>query len=171
MLDFIPGPNGERISPKDQKYIRESLSPNSFSYHVNSYYNNSHHFSAPYTYDIIPFLKEVQRIKESTVHTLQIMGGVHTDPYGHTSGLIGQYDEYNEYFPAIMKDTYIRFKVLIKSQIALHALNTINVFHYMISAPHIVKLQLGVKVPVTMIQVPQDFVPTSAYKHAYHVIS
>ena len=85
MLEFIPGPNGERITLKDQKHIRECLSPNSFSYHVNYYYNNNHHFSAPYTYDIEPFLKEIQRIIESTTHTLQIMGGIHTDPYGHTT--------------------------------------------------------------------------------------
>lgn len=169
MLEFIPGPNGERITLKDQKHIRECLSPNSFSYHVNYYYNNNHHFSAPYTYDIEPFLKEIQRIIESTTHTLQIMGGIHTDPYGHTSGLVGQYTEYNEYFPAIMKDTYIRFKVLMKSQIALKALNNTNVFHYLIAAPHIVKLQLGVKAPITMVQVPKEFIPTSTYKNNWYI--
>lgn len=165
MLEFISGPNGEKISSADQNNIRKSLSHNSHSYYINKYYNNSYHFSAPYTYDIDPFLKEINKIIESKVNILQVMGGVHTDSYGHTSGLIGQYNEYNEYFPAIMKDTYIRFKVLIKSQMTLVALNAVNVYHYLIELPHIVKLQESVKCPVALLPVLHELVPTSSYKN------
>jgi hypothetical protein len=169
MIEFVPGPHGETCSKKEQARITESLKPGSFAWRVNQVYNNVYHFSSHKPYDTELFLQELKYIVDSKHHKIQVMGGLHTDPYGHTSGMIGQYEDYSgygEFFPAITKDTYIRFKIVQDQKWfkVLRVLDHFSVFHFLMQVPYIERLQLHHTTPVYMQEPPSgDLVPTSRY--------
>lgn len=166
MLEFVDGPHGEKISKQEQARLKELLTPGSHAWKLNEIYNNVFHFSSYHNYDIKDFLSELKYLIDSKVHTVQVMGGVHTDPYGHTSGMVGQMTEYGDFLPAIIKDTYIRFKVVMDTKHfkIMRTLNHFSVFHFLTSVPHVEKLQLHPSVPVVMQELPHaSFMPTSRY--------
>jgi hypothetical protein len=153
MIEFVSGPHGETVSSKERKFIEQALAENSDSYNINRIYNNGYHFSSQqYTYETSTFLRELSNLIQSQFHKIVIMGGVHSDPYGHSSGLIGQYGDYGEFFPSIVKDNYIRFKVVMekKHMKALRALDETHIFHYLITTPEITQLQLNVHYPIAL---------------------
>lgn len=168
MIVFVDGPHGEKLSKKEQKEIEKHLISGSFAWRLNMAYNNMLHFSSHSSYDIHTFLKDLQYIRDSKQHTLQIMGGEHTDSYGHTSGMIGQYTPYGEYVPAVVKDTYIRFKIIqdTKHFKMLKSLDTFSVYHFLVSAPYIEKLHLHSSVPVVMYPIEKDLLPISRYSRS-----
>lgn len=182
MLEFTPGPHGERISPTQQKIIEEafiSCMDASSKYHkVNVAYNNIHHFMfSQYDYDIQTFLSEIKNVVDSSFNKIQVMGDVHTDPYGHTSGLIGQYTEYQEFAPAIVKDSYVRFKLQFdpKHVKAYKVLDPSKIYHFLIDVPSIVQLQMHHTIPVYIYPLydlkgkrivnPQSLYPSTRYKN------
>ena len=72
------------------------------------------------------------------------MGSIHEDPFGHSSYLIGQYDE-ERFFPSVVKDKYIRFKVVFDKKYNSSRFNILNeyfIFHFLVDVPEVVKLQL-----------------------------
>lgn len=166
MLEFVAGPHGEKISLKEQSQLRECLKEGSFCWKLNETYNNYGHFYSHNQYDISSFLNELKYLLEHKYHKVQLMGGVHTDTYGHTTGMIGQYTEYNEYVPSVVKDSYIRFKIYLdpNHMRVLRVFDTFSVFHFLTSAPHIEKLHLGKQYPVYMSAVDASLIPTSNYK-------
>jgi hypothetical protein len=94
-------------------------------------------------------MKELKYIVDSKKYSLEVYGGVHMDP-GHTSGMIGQYNEIGEYVPALVKDTYVRFKVNLNIKNAkkeavpvFSVLNTLSVFHYLVGVPVVVSLPVS----------------------------
>lgn len=166
MIEFVVGPNGQKISDKEKVAITKMLSPASFAWNVNEIYNNVHHFSSHKAYETKTFLDEVKYIANHKHHKLIVMGGIHQDPYGHTSGMIGQYTLYNDFFPAITKDTYVRFKIQQDERYMkmLHALDSFVVFHYLVDVPEIVKLQLHYTIPVVLAPIiTQNYLPRSRY--------
>ena len=172
MIEFVVGPNGEKISEKQKASITSMLSPKSFAWNVNEIYNNVNHFSSHQSYDTNVFLDEIKYIVNHKHHTLKVMGGVHTDPYGHTTGMIGQYSPYNEFFPALTKDTYIRFKIQQDERYMkmLRALDTFSVFHYLVDVPEIIQLRLHHTTPVVMAPIiAEPYVPKSRYVTTHFV--
>lgn len=180
MIEFVPGPHGETISSSQratiEKALKDCLVNTSMSHLINVAYNNTHHFMMDtFDYDIRGFLTELKNAVDSIFNKIVVMGGVHSDPFGHTTGLFGQYNEYNELCPAIVKDNYIRFKLVFdkKHVKAYKVLNDVNVFHFLVSVPHIVQLQLHHRVPLYIHQfydfngkvvVKKELYPTSRYK-------
>lgn len=166
MIVFLPGPHGERLQPNEEKEILAALDEGSLAWRVNSHYNTFTHFYSHSEYDTATFLRELKYLIDSRVHKVDVIGGIHTDPYGHTTGLIGQYSDFGEYMPAMVKDTYIRFKVNLNPSHmrALRAFDTFSVFHFLMTPPHIVQLTLSPRFPVYMGPVKSDLVPSSRYK-------
>lgn len=157
MIEFIPGPHGEAVNQKEKKLITELLTNCSnhehFGNHVNVVYNNQHHFSSPqYDYDIRTFLMELKSIVDSPHHKIQVMGSVHSDPLGHSSMLIGQYSDIGEFYPALVRDSYIRFKVYNHPKYfkKLNILNDMYIFHFLVQVPQVVQTQLGGRSPIVM---------------------
>lgn len=165
MIVFVDGPHGEKIGKQEKNQILEHLAQGSYAWRVNEAYNNIYHFSSHNAYDIKDFFTDMQYIANSKYHQLQVMGGIHTDPYGHTSGLIGQHTPYGEFVPALTKDTYIRFKVHQDQAHfkILKCLDHFSVYHYLVKSPHIEKLQLPTSFPVSMYPIAEDILPTSRY--------
>jgi hypothetical protein len=165
MIVFVDGPHGEQVTKKEQNQILKDLAQGSYAWRVNETYNNVHHFSSHNAYEIKDFFTDLQYIVNSKYHKLQVMGNVHTDPYGHTSGMIGQLTPYGEFAPALTKDTYIRFKIHQDPNHfkILKSLDHFSVFHYLVRPPHIEKLQLHPSIPVTMYPIPEDLIPSSRY--------
>jgi hypothetical protein len=188
MLEYVPGPHNEVITTKERKYITELLescnNKKSFGYQVNKAYNNGYHFSSfQNQYDIDHFLHELYTIVTSKYHTVQIMGSVHSEPFGHSSSLIGQYSPYGEFLPCMVKDKYIRFKIVMdhKNMKILRTFNTISVFHFLTDVPQVTQTQLDSRVPLYMnplinsdgsyMEYPTLY-PTSRYKNStIHVIT
>lgn len=168
MIDFIDGPHGEKISKKEQNQILQHLAEGSYAWRVNEAYNNIYHFSSHNAYEYNDFHNDISYIMNSKYHKLQIMGGIHSDPYGHTSGMIGQMTMYGEFVPALVKDTYIRFKILQDPAHfkILRCLDHFSVFHFLVQPPHIEKLQLQPSIPVAMYPLSQDLIPSSRYSRS-----
>lgn len=160
MLDFIPGPNNEKISDKEKLEITNMLQNcnkvEEFGHQVNIAYNNITHFSSPqYNYDINEFLKALSAIVNSVSFHIEVMGSIHSDPFGHSSSLIGQMSQYGEFLPCLVQDKYIRFKVNMKNKIndkILGPLNTTSIFHFLVDVPEIIRLQLHQSNPCVMYQ-------------------
>lgn len=157
MIEFVPGPHGEKVTAKEKKLITELLencfNPEHFGNHVNIAYNNVAHFSSQqYDYDTVTFLRELRDMVQSTKHKVQVHGSIHTDPYGHSSSMIGQYNEYHEFMPCIVHDSYIRFKLVIdpKYMKKMNALNDVVFFHFLVQVPQVVHAQLGDYIPIVM---------------------
>ena len=155
MIEFVPGPHGEVISGNQRLVIemalKDCMMKTATSHLVNVAYNNTHHFMMnTFDYDIKGFLIELKNAVDSMYNKVVVMGGVHSDPFGHTTGLFGQYNEYNEFCPAIVKDSYIRFRFVFdkKHVKAYKVLDEIKVFHFLVDVPQIVQLQLNYRVPV-----------------------
>lgn len=167
MIIFLPGPHGEKLSKEEQGTIKNLLHPSSLSWQINAYYNTYNHFYSHNNYETDTFLQELQYIIKSSIHQMQVCGGIHTDTYGHTTGLIGQYNEYGEYVPSVVRDTYIRFRIYMDSKHfkLLHALNTESVFHFLIKTPHIERLGTYKRFPVIMFPVDSSLLPSAKYKH------
>ena len=102
------------------------------------------------SYDIYVFLRELKSVIDNRYHTIEVMGGVHADPWGHTSYMMGQVNDYGEFVPVLTKDKYIRFKLVVdnKHPRQFAALNTTSIFHLLVQVPEIVKIPLHVSVPV-----------------------
>ena len=168
MIVFVDGPHGEKISKQEKNQILEYLAEGSYARRVNEAYNNVFHFSSHNSYDINDYFKDMQDIIDNKNHQLQIMGGVHSDPYGHTSGMIGQMTPYGEFIPALTKDTYIRFKIHQDPNHfkILRCLDHFQVYHYLVNPPMIEKLQLNTSVPVAMYPIPEDIIPSSRYSRS-----
>jgi hypothetical protein len=181
MIDFIPGPNQEKVSDTEKEEItymlKKCLIKTTFAHQVNKAYNNFEHFASPqYNYDIDNFLKALSDIANSTSYTIKVMGGIHSDPFGHSSSLIGQTSYYNEFTPCIVQDKYIRFKVDMTNnfnQKILGPLNTTSIFHFLVDVPKIIQLQLHYSIPSDMYPLINtngnqmkypDLYPTSRYK-------
>jgi hypothetical protein len=167
MLTFIPGPHGEKVNKNEENFLRECLTPGSSCWHLNEVFNNVHHFSSHQSYVIQQFLSELKYLIDHKEHQVQIMGTTHTDAYGHTSGLIGQYDDYGFYYPALVQDSYIRFKVVINhaSFKVLKALDTFSVFHYLVKPSFVEKVHLPTKYAVYVpANTPPHAMPASRYK-------
>jgi hypothetical protein len=159
MIEFVPGPHGENVTAAEKKLIKELLencwNPEHFGNHVNIVYNNTHHFASPqYDYDIRSFLKELKSLVDSQYHVVQVMGSVHSDPLGHSSMMIGQYSHMGEFYPCLVKDSYIRFKIINnpKYMKGLNVFNDASIFHFLVQVPQVVKAQLGRKAPLVMFQ-------------------
>ena len=134
---------------------------------INEVYNNAWHFSNGLQYDTHQFLKELGIIADSVKDKVMVHGGIHTDAYGHASGIIGQleYTQYGtQYYPALTRDTYIHFTIHTEGVRRLHALNTTNAFHFLVKVPHIIKLHLPPKVPVLIRTNDENLTPTSSIK-------
>lgn len=169
MITFVDGPHGEKISKQEQKRIHQALEKGSVPWQINEFYNNVLHFSSHKSYDIQHFLSDMSYIIENKHHQLQIMGGIHQDPFGHTSGMVGQFTQpYNEFIPCLVKDTYIRFKVHMDPNHfkIIKCLDHFDVFHYLVDVPYIEKLQLHPSVPVVMFPTHDHLLPKTRYKNS-----
>lgn len=165
MIEFVPGPHGQVASASEKAKITAGMSPTSMSYYVNQVYNNPHHFSSPqFQYDPNTFLRELLNMIDSQFHKVEVMGGIHSDPFGHSSGLIGQQSPYGDVFPVIVKDTYVRFRIKMHQNYvkALRALDTVNTFHFLMQVPDIVKVQF-MRVPVKVYITDHRFLPRSEH--------
>jgi hypothetical protein len=148
------------------------LTHGSHAWKLNEIYNNVIHFSSYHNYDIRDFLNDLKYLIDSKVHTVQVMGGVHTDAYGHTSGMIGQMTDYGEFVPAITKDTYIRFKVVMDPRHfkIMKTLDHFSVFHFLTDVPVVEKLQMHTNMPIVMQELPHSsFTPRSRYARSHIV--
>jgi hypothetical protein len=166
MITFVEGPHGEKITKAQEKKLRDALSPDSFAWQLNTVYNNIVHFSSHNNYDALGFLTDLKNLIEHKHHTVQVMGGSHTDSYGHTSGMIGQMTPYGEFIPAVVKDTYIRFKVIMDLNHfkILRAIDHFSVFHYLLEVPIVEKLHLHPSNPIVMYELPDaSLAPRSRY--------
>lgn len=170
MLEIVPGPHGETISQHEKQKIINAFSsctdPTSIYYRINSHYNNALHFgTSKYEGNVNMFLKEIKNIVDSKYHKIQVMGGVHSDSYGHSSHLIGQYDNYNVFMPAIVTDNYVRFKVIQdhKNYKVLRSLDETHIFHFLMTPPTIIQLFNAYR-PVFMYYTDEDISPYSRYK-------
>lgn len=151
MLEFVPGPHRETVTDKQKQHIAHCFRKGSHSYMINLAYNNAAHFSSFHNqYNITQFLKEIDYLINSKEHKIQVMGGIHSDPFGHSSNMIGQVVGFGEFYPAIVQDTYIRFNVLMdpKNPEKLQALDSVQTYHYLIEPPTLVKLQQRHNIPV-----------------------
>ena len=171
MIEFVAGPHKELVGAKEKKMIEEMLKTctdkASFSYRLNTMYNNAGHFSnIQYMYDISAFLKELKAIADSIYHKVQVMGSVHTDPYGHTSALIGQYTYEGEFVPSLVQDSYIRFRIVMdpRHMKIMRVLNTEMIYHFLVDKPRIIKTQLNRHIPVMMASHDMSMYPTTSYK-------
>lgn len=171
MLEFVAGPGKAAAAPKEQSRIRVCIrSYNSYCWRVNQTYNNVKHFSFPqYDYDTGDFLLDMWDIIRHPKHKLCIMGSEHQDPFGHTSGMIGQFGELGEFVPALVQDSYVRFKVELDSLKAApntkpRVLQQGPVYHFLLRPPTVVRLQFP-HAPVWMYPVDSDLVPSSKYKN------
>jgi len=165
MLEFVLGPHGETISQKQKDKIVHAFSSDYYN-RINTFYNIPNHFgTAKYNGDVTSFLREIESIVDSKYHKLQIMGDIHTDPYGHSSYLIGQYDDYNVFIPAIVKDNYVRFKVVQdpKHYKMLRSIDDTRIFHFLMTPPSIVQIY-DIYRPTYMNYVDKDIAPITRYK-------
>jgi hypothetical protein len=115
------------------------LNDNTYYHWLNIVYNNSNHFNnMSYNYDITKLLKEVHQIANSPGDKLVVMGGIHQDT-GHSSSLVlynpsakrtasGARDAY-------VSDTYIRFRIELKSPRKLSVLIPGQIFHFLVNNP------------------------------------
>jgi hypothetical protein len=182
MLEFIPGPNNEIISKEEKDRLTDMLKKcndvSTLGHQVNIAYNNITHFSSPqYNYNINEFLKALSDIVNSKSFTIEVMGSIHSDPFGHSSSLIGQMSQYGEFLPCLVQDKYIRFKVNMKNHInnkILGPLNITSIFHFLVDVPEIIRLQLHQRTPCVMYQLintdgkkmkDPDLYPSSRYKY------
>lgn len=167
VLEFTAGPGKAAALPKEQASIRACIrNYNSYCWRVNQVYNNVHHFSFPqYNYDTNDFLLDMWDTIKHPIHKLQIMGSGHRDPFGHTSGMIGQYGDMGEFVPALVQDSYVRFQVVLdpKDKTKTRVLQPGPVYHFLLRPPKIVRLQFPHS-PVWMHSVDRDLVPSSKYK-------
>ena len=159
---YVKGPQGQEFSPAMRSALTKKLmtcaEPNNTLGLINTFYNSAEHFGMP-MFDTVPhaFLKDIQTAANSTHHTIEVMGTEHTDPFGHSTVLIGQYDmAYGTFYPAIVKDCWIRFRIVLDHQHykIFHSLSESKIYHLLIDTPTIVHLQLGVRTPVVMMQIP-----------------
>lgn len=151
MIEFVKGPHGEIIDEKEKQYIIAAFKKDSKAMRINAAYNNGWHFSNFIGYDTNTFIREVQRVADSKVDKIIVHGGIHTDSYGHTSGLIGQleFSQYGtQYYPVITRDTYVHFTVVTQGIKAFNAIDTTNAFHFLIEVPHIIQLHSHPKTPI-----------------------
>ena len=132
MIVFVSGPHGQVIDDAERKYITSLLKScydfNSQSFRVNILYNNYMHFQNPnISYDAKAFLKELVSVVHSPYYRVEVMGGIHSDPYGHTSS----------YASALAQDNYIRFKVSLGQNCTecsnLKVLHPMNIYHFLIN--------------------------------------
>ncbi len=77
---------------------------------LNLCFNNQDHNMSPNFSDVHSFLKELQRVARSKVHTLEIHGSEHEDPSFRTSYNIITSDYNQSMYPQI-KDTYLTISV------------------------------------------------------------
>jgi len=171
MLEFIDGPHKEIADAKERKHLMELMTTcmdtHSFSHKLNIMYNNEYHFSnMQYMYDIHAFLKELKMLIDSIYHKVQVMGSVHSDPYGHTSALIGQYSVYGEFVPSIVQDSYIRFKIVMdpKHTKILRVFSPEVIYHFLVDKPKVVRTQLARHFPIVMASHDMSLYPTTSYK-------
>lgn len=179
MIEFLNGPHGEKINDNQKSFITSVLkscdNPYNFYHQINIAYNNVNHFCNQHNYNIHYLLKEIKNLAHDKHHKLVIMGSIHFDPFGHTSGLIGQFDDYKEYNNSIVKDSYVRFKVYINPNYSYKykTLQDNVIYHFLLDVPEIIHLQLGRKIPVYMYTlynstgealVFPDLYPKSKYK-------
>jgi hypothetical protein len=167
MLEFVRGPHGQIITEDERASITKCLTePHTFCKEINKLYNNAWHFSSQqYNYDITTFLREISDMISSQYHTLQVIGGIHSDP-GHSTSMIGQYSQYQEFIPATVRDTYIRFKIIMdpKHTKMLRALDSISVFHFLTQVPFVLNLPMHSS-PVYMQRIPNiNLAPQGRYK-------
>lgn len=171
MIEFVTGPHNSTAGAQEKKLLTEMLTTcmdrTSFSHRLNAAYNNAYHFSNPqYMYDIGAFLKELKTMVDSIYHKVQVMGNVHTDPYGHTSALIGQYTEYGEFVPSIVQDSYIRFKIVMDPKHAkiMRVFQPEMIYHFLTDKPRIVKTQMTRHYPIVMASHDTSLYPTTTSK-------
>jgi len=157
-------------SDKEQASIRGCIKNyDSFCWRVNQVYNNVYHFSFPqYNYDTEDFLLDMWTLIHHEKHKVQIMGTEHTDPFGHTTGMVGQYGDMGEFVPALVQDSYIRFKIVLdlkhkktnKTQMLreTQVLLPDVVYHFLLRPPKIVRLQFPHN-PVWIHPMEEDLVP------------
>ena len=158
VIRYVEGPHKAKTpTPKERMTLTHALSrcaePNDFFHMLNMYYNNPQHHGRQL--DTLKFLEEIQRAATHKFHEITVMGTEHSDPYGHSSNLAGQYDDYNNFEAAIMQDHYIRFTFKLdeknfKVKEAFDILNGSMVFHFLVKPPTLIKLPLTVRRPVVM---------------------
>lgn len=140
MIIFEKGPGGQEIDENEKNKIKNAFKYNSNEIEINYAYNNAYHFANNNgNYDINIFINEVMNIVNSPIDELVILGGIHQDPYGHSSYIIGQKDK-DTFYPSIVQDSYVHFKIRMKHFRPLHTLNITNSFHFLMDVPRIVKL-------------------------------
>jgi len=147
MIEFIAGPHNEKITLNEKFFIvnmlRTCYTMHSRSFCLNMKFNNFAHFTVPTCpSNIAQFLLELSLLAHSENVTVQVMGGVHTDSYGHISGLIGRYNEFNEFVPCIVRDKYIRFRIVPKEMKALQgtcSMSPASVYHFLVDDPVVVR--------------------------------
>jgi hypothetical protein len=117
-------------------------------------------------YDTGAFLKELKTMVDSIYHKVQVRGSIHTDSYGHTSALIGQYTEYGEFVPSIVQDSYIRFKIVMdpKHTKIMRVFHPDVIYHFLTDKPKIIKTQLNRRYPIVMASHDTSLYPTTTYK-------
>lgn len=161
-IKFVPGPKGEQapsqsVKGQIEKALLTCATSNSPSFLLNTFYNRSEHFGVPTPYsDVTIFLQDIHAAATSKFHDIEVMGTEHSDPFGHSTQLIGQYDAIGTYYPTIVRDNYIRFKFRMDHNNfkVFRALNEQHIFHFIISPPMVVQLQLGVRIPIVMYTPP-----------------
>ena len=131
VLLFVPGPHRETISIDEMAFIQDS-----FQEHIdiNYIYNNPIHFGYGCIYDMDEYLCELKWLLEHKDQGIgiEVMGGIHKDPLGHTSGLIGQYT-------LLVQDTYIRFRVMMDCNSNLKVFSPYGqVYHWLVDWPYLV---------------------------------
>jgi hypothetical protein len=169
MIEFISGPNKnfKLANSQEERKIRRCMSNfDAPCWRLNEIYNNGDHFSfAQFNYDTDSFLNEIWDIANCSVDTLEVMGSVHSDPFGHSSMMIGQYNEKGIFVPVVVKDYYIRFKVAFgpKSKRKLNILKEGYIYHFLVKRPEIVMVMLPIDThPVCMMPIEEYMTPTFA---------
>ena len=156
--------NFNHIVTSDQRKHIINLLSSQLTHQINLYYNNQAHFGNPLAnYDIQTFLNELKAVIDSKFHNIEIMGNIHSD--FHTTFLLGQYNDLDEFIPAYVKDNYIRFKFNMHPTHfkIFHVLKPNTIYHFLTSVPNIEKLTIP-KSPLFMRQPEPELIPTSNYK-------
>lgn len=154
--------------------LKKSNDPNTYCHMLNVVYNNSSHMqNQQYDMNIETFLQEIQKVANNPYNSIRVMGSVHHDASAHPSGIIGQYNNAQNFQQARAIDSYIRFQVVMNPNhiYAYHVLNTTQIFHFLVAAPHIQFLPLPQSHPTyvymynvqnKLIDLP-DIYPTSQF--------
>lgn len=135
------------IDAHTQKYLETELKKTSTSYIINLAYHNIYHFSNNQDYDVVDFLEDLHKLIDSKTFKVIVMGGEHMDT-GHISQAFFQRDDNGVPQFMMVKDTYIRFKILCSNPRFLKVLNENKIYHYLTKPPTILWLALSPRYPV-----------------------